>query len=225
MPEMNGGSCERAQRRRPSCGCVHDGYTRDAIVHNGTLDPGTHLVSKPFTIGQLGVELEAPSPRPRSARPCKLVSRCPSRALDKLRRRTLRLLLEKGSRCWKVAAASRARCWSTPSLLRRRDGAMTRARRSIHFLNWAFEPDTGCAPSRARRAQRRWHSSLPEGIGRGRAEPRRPHPLLAVGAAVAATQKFFPIVDRSVFAGSRVKFVLDGEVRWRLPPPEDDRHR
>src|SRR5205814_4788755 len=30
---------------------------------------------------------------------------------------------------------------------------------------------------------------------------------------VAATQKFFPIVDRSLFSGTKVKFVLDG----RLP--------
>jgi len=61
MPEMNGRVlAERAQRRRPSLRVVFmTGYTRDAIVHNGTLDPGTHLVSKPFTIGQLGVELEA----------------------------------------------------------------------------------------------------------------------------------------------------------------------
>ena len=35
------------------------GYTQNAIVHNGTLDAGTHLISKPFTIGQLGDELDA----------------------------------------------------------------------------------------------------------------------------------------------------------------------
>ena len=35
------------------------GYTRNAIVHNGTLDPGVRLLSKPFTIEELGRELHA----------------------------------------------------------------------------------------------------------------------------------------------------------------------
>ena len=61
MPEMNGRAlAERARRRRPSLRVVFmTGYTRNAIVHNGTLDPGTHLVSKPFTVEELGAELEA----------------------------------------------------------------------------------------------------------------------------------------------------------------------
>jgi two-component SAPR family response regulator len=29
------------------------GYTRNAIVHNGMLDPGITLLSKPFTLEQL----------------------------------------------------------------------------------------------------------------------------------------------------------------------------
>ena len=35
------------------------GYTQDAIVHDGVLDTGTHLISKPFTVHQLELELEA----------------------------------------------------------------------------------------------------------------------------------------------------------------------
>jgi DNA-binding NtrC family response regulator len=35
------------------------GYTRNAIVHNGTLDPGVRLLNKPFTIEELGRELRA----------------------------------------------------------------------------------------------------------------------------------------------------------------------
>ncbi len=33
------------------------GYTRNAIVHNGVLDPGTHLLTKPFTLEELDREL------------------------------------------------------------------------------------------------------------------------------------------------------------------------
>jgi hypothetical protein len=29
------------------------GYTDDAIVHHGTLDPGTHFITKPFTAADL----------------------------------------------------------------------------------------------------------------------------------------------------------------------------
>ncbi|WP_157862052.1 response regulator, partial [Methylobacterium sp. Leaf361] len=35
------------------------GYTRNAIVHNGMLDPGVRLLSKPFTVSDLGRELQA----------------------------------------------------------------------------------------------------------------------------------------------------------------------
>jgi signal transduction histidine kinase len=61
MPEMNGRLlAEEALRRRPGMTVVFmTGYTRNAIVHNGVLDGGTHLVTKPFTISQLRDELEA----------------------------------------------------------------------------------------------------------------------------------------------------------------------
>jgi hypothetical protein len=35
------------------------GYTQNAIVHHGVVDPGAHLVTKPFTVATLGAELEA----------------------------------------------------------------------------------------------------------------------------------------------------------------------
>ncbi len=61
MPEMNGRAlAEAATRRVPSLKVVYmTGYTRNAIVHNGVLDAGTRLVSKPFTVAQLGTELES----------------------------------------------------------------------------------------------------------------------------------------------------------------------
>ena len=33
------------------------GYTRNAIVHNGILDPGTSLLTKPFSIDDLAVKV------------------------------------------------------------------------------------------------------------------------------------------------------------------------
>jgi len=61
MPEMNGRMfVEQALKRRPDLEVVFmTGYTRNAIVHNGVLDPGTHLVTKPFTVAQLGAEIDA----------------------------------------------------------------------------------------------------------------------------------------------------------------------
>jgi hypothetical protein len=35
------------------------GCTRNAIVHNGILDPGVRLLSKPFTLDDLNRELRA----------------------------------------------------------------------------------------------------------------------------------------------------------------------
>lgn len=34
------------------------GYTRNAIVHNGVLDAGVHLIVKPFTMETLAQKLE-----------------------------------------------------------------------------------------------------------------------------------------------------------------------
>ena len=33
------------------------GYTRNAVVHNGTLDPGVELIGKPFTIEELATRV------------------------------------------------------------------------------------------------------------------------------------------------------------------------
>ena len=88
--------------------------------------------------------------------------------------------------------------------------AMIHAKRSIHFLNWAFEPDTRLhpvpGPKRGGDGIAHFLKELAE------AEPDLDVRILCWQSAlpVAATQKFFPIVDRGVFAGSRVKFVLDG---------------
>ncbi len=59
MPEMDGRKlADEARRRRPGLKILFTtGYTRNAIVHNGVLDAGVHLISKPFTLDQLAAKL------------------------------------------------------------------------------------------------------------------------------------------------------------------------
>ncbi|MCB8880185.1 CHASE3 domain-containing protein [Acidisoma cellulosilytica] len=60
MPGMNGRQlAEEACRRRPGLRVLYaSGYTRNAVVHNGIIDPGVHLLSKPFTMAELGRKLK-----------------------------------------------------------------------------------------------------------------------------------------------------------------------
>ncbi len=55
MPEMSGRElADLAQVKRPGLKVLYTtGYTRNAIVHNGMLDPGTSLLAKPFSIEEL----------------------------------------------------------------------------------------------------------------------------------------------------------------------------
>ena len=59
MPEVNGRMlADEARRRRPDLKVLFTtGYTRNAIVHNGVLDPGVHLIGKPFNLEQLARKL------------------------------------------------------------------------------------------------------------------------------------------------------------------------
>jgi signal transduction histidine kinase/CheY-like chemotaxis protein len=55
MPGMDGRRlADEALRRKPGLKVLFmTGYTANAIIHNGVLDPGTHLLSKPFAVAQL----------------------------------------------------------------------------------------------------------------------------------------------------------------------------
>jgi CheY-like chemotaxis protein len=59
MPVMDGRRLvDAALVRRPDLRVLFmTGYTRNAIFHNGVLDPGIHLITKPFTVEELDREL------------------------------------------------------------------------------------------------------------------------------------------------------------------------
>jgi CheY-like chemotaxis protein len=61
MPEVNGAKlAQEARRRRPDLRILFTtGYTRDAVVHNGVLDPGVEMLGKPFTIEELAAKVRA----------------------------------------------------------------------------------------------------------------------------------------------------------------------
>jgi CheY-like chemotaxis protein len=55
MPEMDGRKlADTARKSRPGLKVLYTtGYTRNAIVHDGTLDPDVDLIVKPFSVDQL----------------------------------------------------------------------------------------------------------------------------------------------------------------------------
>ncbi len=59
MPDMSGRQlADRARGIRPNLRVLYTtGYTRNAIVHNGMLDPGTNLLTKPFSIQDLATKV------------------------------------------------------------------------------------------------------------------------------------------------------------------------
>ena len=61
MPEMNGRRlADEALRLLPGLRVLFTtGYTRNAVVHNGTLDPGVALLPKPFMVEQLARKVRA----------------------------------------------------------------------------------------------------------------------------------------------------------------------
>jgi signal transduction histidine kinase/ActR/RegA family two-component response regulator len=60
MPGLNGRKlADEAVRRHPALKVLFmTGYTSNAIVHNGVLDPGVALISKPFTASQIAAKIE-----------------------------------------------------------------------------------------------------------------------------------------------------------------------
>ncbi|MBV1699720.1 MAG: response regulator, partial [Hyphomicrobiales bacterium] len=61
MPDINGKKlADEALRRRPELKVLFTtGYTANAVVHGGVLDPGVHMIGKPFTLDQLAAKVRA----------------------------------------------------------------------------------------------------------------------------------------------------------------------
>jgi len=61
MPRLNGRKlADEARQMLPELRVLYTtGYTRNAVVHNGVLDPGVALLPKPFTIAQLANRVRA----------------------------------------------------------------------------------------------------------------------------------------------------------------------
>ena len=61
MPEVNGAQLtEQVRLRRPNLKVLYmTGYTRNAVSHDGALDPGVELIAKPFSISDLGAKVRA----------------------------------------------------------------------------------------------------------------------------------------------------------------------
>jgi signal transduction histidine kinase len=61
MPEVNGKKlADEALGRRPGLKVIYTtGYTQNAVVHGGILDPGVQLLVKPFTLEQLATKVRS----------------------------------------------------------------------------------------------------------------------------------------------------------------------
>jgi signal transduction histidine kinase len=61
MPDVDGKKlAEEALRRRPSLKVLFTtGYTANAVVHGGVLDPGVQFIGKPFTLDQLAAKVRS----------------------------------------------------------------------------------------------------------------------------------------------------------------------
>jgi CheY-like chemotaxis protein len=61
MPDINGAKlADEVRRRRPDLKILFTtGYTRNAIVHNGVLDPGVDMIGKPFTLDALAAKIRS----------------------------------------------------------------------------------------------------------------------------------------------------------------------
>ncbi|MGZ6049742.1 MAG: phospholipase D-like domain-containing protein [Phenylobacterium sp.] len=124
------------------------------------------------------------------------------------------MLLQPGSTCWRRETSARAALIvDMADYFDAAMSAMRKARHTVHLLNWAFEPQTlfhpqpGCTGPEDDRI-----ANFLKRLSKD--NPQLDVRILCWQSAmpVAATQNWFPLADRKTFAGSRVKFVLDGKL-------------
>lgn len=124
------------------------------------------------------------------------------------------MLLEPGVTCWRVERTDRAAVIiDMADYFTAAKAAMLQAKRSIHLLNWAFDPDTAFDPQPG--------GDNPESDkigpflkGLADANPELDIRILCWRASlpISATQNFFTLKDRQCFAGSTVTMELDGKL-------------
>ena len=122
------------------------------------------------------------------------------------------MLLEAGATCWRVEIAPRAGFFlDMADYFAAAKVAMSNAQRSIHLLNWAFDPDTRFDPGPGGEgpASDRFGAFL-KNLGQERPDIDIKVLCWKSALPVAATQRFFPLRARACFSGSRVGFTLDG---------------
>ncbi len=123
-------------------------------------------------------------------------------------------MLEAGTTCWRVETAPRAALLvDMEPYLAAAKAAMSKATRSVHFLNWAFDPDTILDHEPDGKG------SKPQQIGPFLRDLKASRPDLDIrilcwqsALPVAATQRFFPLRSRTFFKGSGIDFRLDGSL-------------
>jgi phosphatidylserine/phosphatidylglycerophosphate/cardiolipin synthase-like enzyme len=124
------------------------------------------------------------------------------------------VLLEPGSTCWRRETSGRAALIvDMADYFDAAMAAMRKAKHTVHLLNWAFEPQTlfhpqpGCTGPQDDRI-----ANFLKALSKD--NPNLDVRILCWQSAlpVAATQNWFPLADRKTFAGSQVKFVLDGKL-------------
>ncbi|HEY3696375.1 phospholipase D-like domain-containing protein [Phenylobacterium sp.] len=124
------------------------------------------------------------------------------------------MLLEPGTTCWRRETSGRAALLiDMADYFDAAMKAMRKARHTVHLLNWAFEPQTLFHP------QEGCTGPEDDRIGNFLKALAKDNPRLDVrvlcwksALPVAATQHWFTLADRKVFAGTDVKFVLDGKL-------------
>jgi phosphatidylserine/phosphatidylglycerophosphate/cardiolipin synthase-like enzyme len=124
------------------------------------------------------------------------------------------MYLETGTTCWRIEKAERAAViLDMADYFTAAKAAMRKARRSIHLLNWAFDPDTRFEPQ----PEGREDDSDRIGPFLKRLSEERPHLDIRIlcwkaSLPISATQNFFTLKDRGCFAGSTVNMKLDGHL-------------